>query len=53
MRIEKSLSLLPDKNLSLTEIAFDCGFADQSHFLRCFKQITGNTPSAYRKLLES
>jgi AraC-like DNA-binding protein len=52
-RIEKSLALLPDKNLSLTEIAFDCGFADQSHFLRCFKQITGTAPSAYRKLLES
>lgn len=51
VRVEKSLSLLSDKNLSLTEIAFKCGFADQSHFLRCFKQINGINPSAYRKLL--
>lgn len=51
IRVEKSLSLMPDKNLSLTEIAFECGFADQSHFLRCFKRIIGIKPSAYRKLL--
>lgn len=51
IRVEKSLSFLPNKNLSLTKIAFDCGFADQSHFLRCFKQINGINPSAYRKLL--
>ena len=53
IRVEKSLALLPDKNLSLTEIAFLCGFADQSHFLRCFKKINGINPSAYRKLLFS
>jgi YesN/AraC family two-component response regulator len=50
-RVEKALALLPDKNRSLTEIAFECGFADQSHFLRCFKQIIGINPYAYRKLL--
>lgn len=51
IRVEKSLAFLADKNLSLTEIAFRCGFADQSHFLRCFKQINGASPSAYRKIL--
>lgn len=51
VRVEKALSLLPNKNLSLTEIAFECGFADQSHFLRCFKQINKTNPSSYRKLL--
>jgi AraC family transcriptional regulator len=51
VRVEKSLSFMPDKNRSLTEISFECGFADQSHFLRCFKQIIGINPSAYRKLL--
>lgn len=53
LRVEKALGLLPNKNLSLTKIGYECGFADQSHFLRCFKQITGITPSAYRKLLMS
>ncbi len=51
IRVEESLSLMPDRNLSLTEIAFECGFADQSHFLRCFKQIIGTNPLAYRKLI--
>lgn len=51
IRVEKSLALLSDENLSLTEIAYRCGFADQSHFLRCFKQINKIKPSACRKLL--
>ena len=51
LRIQKSLALLPDKNLSLTEIALTCGFADQSHFLRCFKNINGVNPMLLRKML--
>lgn len=51
LRVEKSFALLADDSLSLTDIAFACGFADQSHFLRCFKQFGGSNPSAYRKLL--
>jgi AraC family transcriptional regulator len=51
LRVEKSLGLLPNKNLSLTEIAYRCGFADQSHFLRCFKKINGVNPTQFRKIL--
>jgi len=51
VRVERSLAFMPRKNLSLTEIACKCGFADQSHFLRSFKQIMGVSPSTYRKLL--
>ncbi|WP_413667208.1 helix-turn-helix domain-containing protein [Mucilaginibacter sp. Mucisp86] len=51
LRVERSFALLADDELSLTAIAFACGFADQSHFLRCFKQFSGSNPSAYRKLL--
>jgi AraC family transcriptional regulator len=50
IRIEKSFALLRDKNLSLTDIALQCGFADQSHFIRCFKEFTGVTPKAFRKI---
>lgn len=32
---------------SLTEVAYDHGFADQSHFTRTFKEFTGLTPSEY------
>ncbi|MEO5998727.1 MAG: AraC family transcriptional regulator [Chitinophagaceae bacterium] len=51
LRIEKALSLLADKKKSLTDITFECGFSDQSHFIRCFREIIGITPSAYRKII--
>jgi AraC family transcriptional regulator len=53
LKIEKSLSLLSQKNISLSDITFECGFADQSHFARCFKEINGLNPFAYRKLMSS
>jgi len=51
LKIERSLSLLPDKKQSLAAIAFECGFSDQSHFIRCFKNMVGASPLAYRKIL--
>ena len=50
IRVEKALSLLSNKRIPLTEIAFECGFADQSHFARCFKALKGINPSKFRKL---
>jgi AraC-like DNA-binding protein len=52
IKIEKSLSLLTTKRYSLTQIAFECGFSDQSHFIRCFRDATGINPLAYRKLFD-
>ena len=51
VKVEKSLSLLPKLNYALTDIGFECGFTDQSHFIRCFKEAMGMTPLAYRRLL--
>jgi AraC family transcriptional regulator len=50
VRVERSLAFMSRRNLSLTEIAISCGFADQSHFTRSFKRIMGLKPSAFRKL---
>mgnify|MGYP004562458037 CR=1 FL=1 len=36
-----------DKDIPLKNVALDCGFSDYSHFVRVFKDITGETPSAY------
>jgi len=33
--------------INLTEIGYDSGFADQSHFIRSFKQYTGKTPKKF------
>ncbi|WP_092371706.1 helix-turn-helix domain-containing protein [Cribrihabitans marinus] len=47
-RIEQSVKMLDDPARPLGEIAYACGFADQAHFSRSFKQITGKSPRAYR-----
>ncbi|HKO81686.1 MAG TPA: helix-turn-helix transcriptional regulator [Chitinophagaceae bacterium] len=46
-RFQNSLRLVTRKEISLTSIAYDCGYFDQSHFIREFKSFTGFTPSAY------
>lgn len=51
IKIEKSLSLLQNKKHSLTDISTMCGFADQSHYLRCFKEFNGLNPSEFRKII--
>lgn len=51
LKVQRSLSLLSDQNYSLTNIAFECGFADQSHFTRSFKALNHINPAKYRKLL--
>lgn len=48
-RIEKSLPLLAEGRLSITEIAGMTGFQSSSYFAETFKKQTGMTPSAYRK----
>ena len=52
LKIQKSIALATNKSLSLTEIAYACGFADQSHFIRCFKAEHKMNPSAFRTLLQ-
>lgn len=34
---------------SLTEVGYDNGYADQSHFIRAFKRYTGKTPREFEK----
>lgn len=50
LKVEKSLSLIKTSKLSLTEIAYECGFYDQSHFTGAFKQLTGFRPKQFKKL---
>ena len=48
-RLEKSLALLANPGLSVTEIALAVGFSGPSYFAECFRTRLGMTPSAYRK----
>lgn len=51
IRVEQSVKLLADPDQSLTSIAYGCGFADQSHFNRCFREFHGMGPKAWRSML--
>lgn len=44
----RSLELIHHASLSMTQIAYTCQFADQSHFNKTFKSFTGITPGEYR-----
>jgi transcriptional regulator GlxA family with amidase domain len=48
-RIRKSLSLLTQTGMSITEIAGRCGFNSASYYTEIFNKITGLTPRDYRR----
>ncbi|MDB5278239.1 MAG: AraC family transcriptional regulator [Ferruginibacter sp.] len=49
LKIEKSIALIKSSRQTLSQIAQECGFFDQSHFIRTFKKVTGFLPLEYRK----
>ena len=51
IKVAQAADLLANEDLSVSTIAYCCGFADQSHFIRTFRLFTGTTPFNYRKLL--
>ncbi|MEM9012487.1 MAG: helix-turn-helix domain-containing protein [Pseudomonadota bacterium] len=48
-RVRHAAKLLIETDRTLSDIALACGFSSQSHLNRVFKQITGDSPGAYRK----
>ncbi len=48
LRIELATTLLPNRSLSIEEIAFKCGFEDVRHFRRLWQRHFGMSPSASR-----
>jgi AraC family transcriptional regulator len=51
-RIVLSKEKLRDDRLSLTDVAAECGFSDQSHFTRHFTRAVGVSPGAWRRALK-
>jgi AraC family transcriptional regulator len=52
-RIERAKFLLrqqPSSERTITRIAIECGFANQSHFTKCFCQRMGMSPTQFRQL---
>ena len=50
-RINRSIELMQDSKLSLTDIAFRVGFTNSQRYSKVFMQIINTTPSQYRRLI--
>lgn len=50
-RIRKAQKLLENGD-SITDVAYNTGFCDQSHFNRCFKKIVGLNPKEYQRSIK-
>jgi AraC family transcriptional regulator len=48
-RVERAQGLMLSTDASLSDIALECGLADQSHLTRLFRRIVGESPRAWRR----
>jgi len=48
-RLKRAKSMLQSGKKSISEVAFDCGFKNSSHFSRVFKEKFSTSPSDYQK----
>lgn len=51
LRIQAATEALATSNIPITELAYDCGFSNLSHFHRVFRRHTAMSPGAYRNFL--
>ncbi|MEF3078331.1 AraC family transcriptional regulator [Winogradskyella poriferorum] len=47
-RVVHATKLLTESQMSITDISFECGFNNFSHFNKLFKEFTGKSASKYR-----
>ncbi len=50
-RVDISKRMLSDRNMSIKEAAFSCGFNDEKYYMRVFRKIEGMTPGQYRSAI--
>jgi AraC family transcriptional regulator len=51
LRIRAACEQMLRPEASLTDVALEKGFADQSHFTRVFRRVTGMSPGAFRRMV--
>jgi AraC family transcriptional regulator len=49
-RLELAAQYMLDTDASLSDISLRCGFTDQAHLCKHFRQVTGETPASWRRL---
>ena len=53
LKINYAKRLLETTNLSVLDICYECGFNNNSHFIRSFKKSAGIPPSQFRKQIQN
>ena len=48
LRMEQAVLILKNSELSVNEIAYECGFSSPDYFIKAFKQYFGTTPLSHR-----
>jgi AraC family transcriptional regulator len=48
-RLQRAEQYMLQTDASLSDIALQCGFTDQAHFCKHFRQLMGGTPAAWRR----
>lgn len=51
LRTDRAKELLETTSFSVLDVAFDCGYKDQSYFTKVFKKYVGTTPIQYKRRL--
>ena len=49
--IRHATTLLEQREMQVTEVALQLGYADPSHFVRAFRRWTGQAPGEFRRSL--
>lgn len=49
VRINAAKQLINSYDLTISEVAYSCGFSDEKYFMRVFKKYESMTPTQYRK----
>ena len=53
LRISYASKLLLNKSISISNVAYDCGYTSRSHFNEQFKKLMGKTPREYARQLNN
>lgn len=52
VRLEKSIELLREGNMSVLQISRECGYESEAYYYRVFKKMFGMTPKQYSSMLK-
>jgi len=53
LRIGHACKLLQNEEYSVSDVCYECGYNTLANFNKFFKNITGKTPSEYRKKINT